>query len=48
MAKTVWNNQEVVYPGLVEHWGKNYVWLKDRDGTHYMLRLDENNVPQFV
>lgn len=43
-----WMGQDVVFPGIVEHFGKNYVWLQDRDNTLYMLPLDENNVPQFV
>lgn len=43
-----WMGQSIVAPGIVEHFGKNYIWMQDHDGTLYMLPLDENNVPQLV
>lgn len=47
MSKNEWMGQKVVYPGVVEHWGKTYVWLQDHDGTVYMVGLDENGQPKF-
>jgi hypothetical protein len=48
MAKELWHGQEQVYPGVVEHWGKRYIWFKDHDGTHYMVRLDDDGIPVLV
>ena len=42
-----WMGQTVVFPGTVEHFGKNYIWLEDHDGTAYMLKLSDDHVPQF-
>ena len=30
------------------HFGKDYAWLKDVDGTVYMVRVDENLQPVFA
>lgn len=43
-----WRNQKIIYPGVVTHWGKQYVWLEDIDGTAYMIRLDEEGQPVFL
>lgn len=50
MAKKLgmWRTQKIVYPGIVEHWGKMYVWMEDTDGTTYMTRVDEDGNPKFV
>lgn len=48
MAKETWMGQTVVFPGVVEKWGKPYAWLQDGDGTIYMVRLDEDGQPILV
>lgn len=40
--------QRVIAPGITTMFGKEYVWMQDRDGTIYILPLDEEGVPQFI
>ena len=28
--------------------GKDYFWMKDTDGTHYLVHEDENGLPDFA
>lgn len=39
----MWHTQEVLF--TTEHFGKEYVWMKDIDGHVYMTRLDEEGQP---
>lgn len=43
MSKTYWKTQEVLFATRL--FGKDYVWLKDVDGTIYLLPLDEDGQP---
>jgi hypothetical protein len=44
MAKQTYLGQEVLFQTSL--YGKDYVWMKDGDGTVYLLRLIDG-VPQF-
>lgn len=44
--KVVIQGQEVLF--YTWHYGKEYMWLKDIDGTHYMVRVDEQGKPIFA
>lgn len=46
MAKNTWAGQEVLAKTTL--FEKDYVWLKDGDGTIYLIRLDENDQPVFA
>lgn len=32
---------------ITYHFDKEYIWLKDGDGTHYMVRTDDYGLPSF-
>jgi hypothetical protein len=46
MSKQFYAGQEVLFETTL--FGKPYVWFKDIDGTIYLVRLNEEGVPQFV
>lgn len=43
MAKQMWHTQEVLFATVL--FGKDYVWMKDVDGTIYLNRLDDEGQP---
>lgn len=38
-----WYGQTVLFKTW--KWGKEYVWLRDGTGVHYMVRADEDGLP---
>ena len=46
MAKTqFYMGQKVLFHTVL--FGKDYFWMQDRDGTIYLVRMDENGLPDF-
>lgn len=46
MKKVMWFSQEVLNETYL--FGKLYFWMKDVDGTIYLVRKDENGNPDLT